>query len=451
MWSFTILHSLLIGCHRLQQLLAKWEVTYLQQLLQRDSLGLPQGHKKLVSHLSIYRSSCTFRDVDVKLNVSNLLRVIAHNLSCPTNDIEVASHIIILLHILDGLVSTINDKLTETLQNIKQRHGGVLCLLGIERTARTRYSWFTLQRTIYSRYILKEFQLIAEQVTDTDIRRVVCYLLWNLTTLIRFIPDNTIEPTPLIAEIIPTHIVRQTILRTEQHTLGTRTHDEVIHRDKSVHVSLLVNHVFNKAVNLAINKWIELKAVWMLAMSIRSLALSKNITERRKVVEMPVIIHEPLGFNQRNILFHHASSHTSSDSVSVLGIYNISLVLNINLEIVTIIVVMASVSRLTLLSPNLNHSAERRIGRIHKVNGLRVELTESLSAVCNHEITVSRQSVNLLQLSSLSRRLGKLSQHVANGNVMHLTQTTHVPSTEIPHIVVYEEIVRVHVAVSLVS
>ena len=183
----------------------------------------------------------------------------------------------------------------------------------------------------------------------------------------------------------------------------------------------------------------------MLTMSIRCFTFSQNITERRKIVEMPVIIHKPLGINQRNILFQHASSHTSPDSVSVLCIYNISLILNINLEIIAIIVVMTSVSRLTLLAPNLNHSAERRIGRIHEVNGSWVELTESLSAVCNHEITVSRQSVNLLQLPSLSRRLGKLSQHVADCNVMHLTQTTHVPTTEIPHIVVYEEIVRVHI------
>ena len=160
---------------------------------------------------------------------------------------------------------------------------------------------------------------------------------------------------------------------------------------------------------------------------------------------MPVIIHKPLSFNQRNILFHHASSQTSLHSISVLSIYNISLILNINLEIITIVVVVASVSRFTLLAPNLNHSAERRVGRIHEVDGLRVELTESLSAVCNHEITISRQSVNLLQLPSLSRRLGELSQHVADGNIMHLTQTTHVPTTEIPHIVVYEEIVRVHI------
>ena len=180
-------------------------------------------------------------------------------------------------------------------------------------------------------------------------------------------------------------------------------------------------------------------------MSIRSLAFSQNITERRKIVEMPVIIHKPLGINQRNILFQHTSSHTSPDSVSVLCIYNISLILNINLEIIAIVVIVASVSRLTLLAPNLNHSAERSVGRIHKVDGLRVELTESLGAVSNHEITVSCQSVYLLQLTSLSRRLGKLSQYVSDGDVMHLTQATHVPTTEIPHIVVYEEIVRVHV------
>ena len=70
--------------------------------------------------------------IDVKLNVSYLLRVVANNLSCPTNDIEVASNIIVLLHILNGLVSTINDKLAETLQDVKQRHCGILCLLGIE-------------------------------------------------------------------------------------------------------------------------------------------------------------------------------------------------------------------------------------------------------------------------------------------------------------------------------
>ena len=159
----------------------------------------------------------------------------------------------------------------------------------------------------------------------------------------------------------------------------------------------------------------------MLTMSIRSLTLSQNITERRKIIEMPVIIHEPLSFNQRNIIFHHTSSQSSLSSVRILGIYNICLILNINLEIIAIVVVVASVSRFTLLAPNLNHSAERRVGRIHEVDGLRVELTKSLSAVSNHEISVSRQSVYLLQLTSLSRRLGKLSQYVADGDVMHLT------------------------------
>ena len=270
-------------------------------------------------------------------------------------------------------------------------------------------------------------------------------MLRNLTALVWLVSNHTIKPTPLIAEIIPTHIVRQTILRAKKYTLGTCTHNEIVHRYKSVNISLLVNHIFHETMNLTINERIELEAVWMLTMSVRSLTLSQNITERRKVIEMPVIIHEPLSFNQRNIIFRHTSSQSSLSSVRILGIYNISLILNINLEIIAIVVVVTSVSRFTLLAPNLNHSAERRVGRIHEVDGLRVELTKSLSAVSNHEIPVSRQPVYLLQLTSLSRRLGKLSKHIPDCNVMHLAQTTHVPTTEIPHIIIYEEIVRVHV------
>ena len=67
-----------------------------------------------------------------------------------------------------------------------------------------------------------------------------------------------------------------------------------------------------------------------------------------------------------------------------------------------------------------------------------------MEAVFN-QLPVVGITINLFQTLGICRGFGELHQDIADGGVVNLTDTTHIPSSEILHVVVHEELVRVYI------
>ena len=92
--------------------------------------------------------------------------------------------------------------------------------------------------------VFKELQLQLQQLVDADVRRVVGNLLWRIDALLGLIYDDTIEARPLVCNIVNAHAASfKCLFRNHQHTFCAGSHYPVVHRDKTVGIALLVQHV----------------------------------------------------------------------------------------------------------------------------------------------------------------------------------------------------------------
>ena len=105
---------------------------------------------------------------------------------------------------------------------------------------------------------------------------------------------------------------------------------------------------------------------------------------------------------------------------------------------------MAAVACLALLSPYLYHTAEARIFRHEEVITVVERKAESLIGY-PHDVAVRCVAVYLPQSPLLLRAVGILAYQLTVGYIMDLAQAAHVPSPEIPHVRINEEIVGLHI------
>ena len=83
-------------------------------------------------------------------------------------------------------------------------------------------------------------------------------------------------------------MVRKSVLRKEKHTLRARLHDEVIEHYQAVDVSLLVYHIGDETVNLAVDEGIGREDVWVFLMLVWRLSLVEHVPERSQEIVIPV-------------------------------------------------------------------------------------------------------------------------------------------------------------------
>ena len=148
---------------------------------------------------------------------------------------------------------------------------------------------------------------------------------------------------------------------------------------KLVGVSLLVYHVGDKAVYLAVYERVRLEHVGVALVLIRGLAFIQNVTKRSEIVVIPIVIHKPLGIYQRNILACHACGHASLQSAGIDGFHHFGIVLNLYLVDFAAVVVVAPVTGLALLAPYLDDPAPCRVAGKQEIVVLQAAVTETLT------------------------------------------------------------------------
>ena len=280
---------------------------------------------------------------------------------------------------------------------------------------------------------------------DADVRRVVRYLCRYCTCLARRIDNDTVEPCPCVCKFFGRHAFRYALVGDKQHTLGTGSDNPVVKCDEAVRITLLVYHVTHKRMYLAVDERICLEHVRMALVFVRRFTLCQDVTKRTEEVVVPVTIHKPFGFDERYFLVGDAVALRLCQTLHVLGLYHRAVILNVYLEDVTIVVVMAAVSRFALLAPHLNHPASALVSRSKEVGIYPVTAVTEILPSMDAQTFVTRLSVYFRKSLVVLGRLGKLLAQIAKVNVVYLTHETTVPSTEVTHIIVDEEIVGLHI------
>ena len=196
---------------------------------------------------------------------------------------------------------------------------------------------------------------------------------------------------------------------------------------------------------LAVDERVCLEYVWMALVLIRGLTLCQDVTKRTEEVVVPVTVHEPLGFDERNFLVGDAVALCLFHALHVLGLYHRAVILDVYLEDVAVVVVMAAVSRLALLAPHLYHPASAFVSRREEVGVYPVTAIAKLLPCVYARSLVSCLSVDFCQTCIILRRLGKLLAYLPETDIVYLTHKTAVPRTEVAHIVVDEKIVGLNI------
>ena len=112
-----------------------------------------------------------------------------------------------------------------------------------------------MRRTCDPRHVFKHLQLDIEEFADSNIRSVAAHLFGIRITGAWAIYDDTVEAAPLVNHVL--HVLRvDSTLRHKQHTLRRSPHYPVVHRDKTVCVTLLVDDISHEAMYLPIEEGI---------------------------------------------------------------------------------------------------------------------------------------------------------------------------------------------------
>ena len=293
--------------------------------------------------------------------------------------------------------------------------------------------------------VLKELQLQLQQLIDADVRRVVGNLLWRIDALLGLIYDDTIEARPLVCNIVNAHAASfQCLFRNHQHTFCTGSHYPVVHRDKTVGITLLVQHVSHKAVYLSVNEGICLENIRMALVLVRCLSLVKNISEWCQVVIVPVVIDEPLCLDKRNVLQFHACCKATLQARLVNVLYQLLVVFCVNLEDLAIVIVMTAVTSLLLLAPDFDDSAQTGVADKQEVVVMDTAESELLIGALDRP-AVCCLMIDASQLLIVFGGLGKLLCQLSERYLMYFANHRTVPSSEVAHVAVDEEVVWLHI------
>ena len=196
---------------------------------------------------------------------------------------------------------------------------------------------------------------------------------------------------------------------------------------------------------LTVDEWVCLEHVRMALVFVRRFTLCQDVTKRTEEVVVPVTIHEPLGFDERYFIVWNTIALCLFHALHVLGLYHRAVILNVYLEDVTIVVVMAAVSRFALLAPHLNDTASAFVSRCEEVGVYPVTAIAKLLPCVYARAFVSRLSVDFCQTCIIVGGLGKLLAYLPETDIVYLTNKRTVPCTEVTHVVVDEEIVGLHI------
>ena len=215
-------------------------------------------------------------------------------------------------------------------------------------------------------------------------------------------------------------------------------------RYQAVCVSLLVNEVVDERVYLTVNIWVCLEYVRMASVCIGCLTLLQNVAERSQVVVVPVVVDKPLCLDERNVILGHADRNAALNAVCVLLDHQLFIVLYVALEHITGIIVVATVARLALLAPYLNHSATSRFAREQEVITAQARISELVGTAGKIPL-VPRMGIDVGKTLIVLGTPGKLTYQVNKTHVVHLSNARAIPSAEVAHIAVDEEVVRLHI------
>ena len=158
---------------------------------------------------------------------------------------------------------------------------------------------------------------------------------------------------------------------------------------------------------LTVNERICLEYVWVALVFVWCFALFQDVSEWGQIVEIPIIIDKPSGFNQWHFVLGHTDSLCHSYTLLVFG-YNTSLVvLNVNLEDVAILVVVASPTWFLFLAPHLDNPASSRLAREQKVVILQTAISETL-CIRGNVFLFSSPLVDFTEFAVFLGRCGEL-------------------------------------------
>ena len=173
-------------------------------------------------------------------------------------------------------------------------------------------------------------------------------------------------------------------------------------------------------------------------------SLFQDVSKWGQIVEIPIIINKPSCFNQWYIFFGHTDSLCHLHTFLIHGNHALVVVLLVNLEDVSVLVVVTSVSRLLFLSPQLNDTASSRLTREQEVIVFQTAVSETL-CIRGNILSACRPLVDVTQFPVILGAGSELFTQLSERNIVYLAKNRHVPTSKISHIVVDEEIVWLHI------
>ena len=139
----TLLHGLLVLFEVFEQPLLVGEVAEFNELPCVDGLCAVQQVKQFTLYLAGVGAVIAVEHGDVKVDTSGKAAVIDHRTLAAADDEHPACGVV-LLDDLQSLLCALEQEVVVTVQQVKNRHAGVLRLLGIQGCALSSEAWLTL-------------------------------------------------------------------------------------------------------------------------------------------------------------------------------------------------------------------------------------------------------------------------------------------------------------------
>ena len=207
-----------------------------------------------------------------------------------------------LLNVFHLFVGPFNNETVEGFQQVQQRGGGILGLLIVQGCRHAAKALLPLQGAVNSGDLLHELNLQLQQIFHPDICRVVGDLLGCRYAWLGLIDDHAVELGPLLGDIFHAHVVRDEILRKHQHPFCAGPNHPVGQGDQPVDVALLIDHVADEAVYLAVDKGVQLDDVGVAPVCVGGFSFTQDMPKGGQVAVVPVVVDKPFVFDQRDVV-----------------------------------------------------------------------------------------------------------------------------------------------------
>ena len=206
----------------------------------------------------------------------------------------------------------------------------------------------------------------------------------------------------------------------------------------------MVDHVADERMNLAVDERIRLENVWVALVFVGRFSLFQYVAERSEQVIIPVGVHEPFALNQRNVTLVHAQFLRLALSLSVHTADKFLIIFQLDFEHIAVVYIVTAVARFALLAPYLNHAASGNVAWDEEIIISLQRMTERFKcrAQC---VLVTGIFVYLGKPFIFCRTMCEPLTQFFKRYVMHLSEAGHVPTSEVAHIVIYKEIVRLNI------